>query len=704
MAGWCLADDDQVRSTSPLPRALIAFVLLLGVAVIGPMSATPAGAATGTSITSIAAGPLDTCAVTVAGAAKCWGSNYYGQLGNGTNDDSLTPVSVTGLTTTAASISVGNAHACAVTTAGAAKCWGQNSTGQLGNNSVTDSSTPVSVAGLSSGVAAIAAGFDYSCAVLTSGVVKCWGANDFGQLGNGTQDASLTPVTVTGLTGASKIAVSSAQLSHSCALTTAGAMACWGNNGDGELGDGTDNLHTTFITPTGMGSNVKDMDVGNSHTCSVTTAGAALCWGFGGQGQLGNDRTFDRYLPEPVTGLSSGVGSISGGVDHSCAVLTTGGVKCWGYNVDGELGDGTTNGSIVPVSTYGLSSGMTSVSAGGYHTCGVSTAGAAKCWGGNGYGQLGDGTTNGSLVPMVVPSFTGGSTAPAMLRVTTSPAVPSQITVDGTIADTWGLQWVKVPAGAHQVCFTSVAGYTTPACQSLTATAGATSSVVGTFVPRGYLQVSTSPAVAGRISVDGVGRDNWGLFTDLATGSHQVCFGAVAGYTPPACQTVTVTAGATTPVTGTYTASAATGLANVGYLRATTTPALPAQLTVDGTIADTWGLNWLEIAPGSHTVCFSHVQGYTEPSCSTVTVTAGATTVVSGTFTQRGFLKVSTSPALAATISVDDAPADDWGVFTDLPPGSHHVCFGTVTGKTAPACQYATVTAGNTTNLTGSYT
>ena len=313
--------------------------------------------------------------------------------------------------------------------------------------------------------------------------------------------------------------------------------------------------------------------------------------------------------------------------------------------------------------------------------------------------------TNPTVTGTFTPSAATGPTGLGFLRVTSSPARPTQITVDGVIADTWGLQWVKVPAGAHQVCFTSVAGYTTPACQPVTATAGATSTVTGTFVPRGYLQVSTSPAVAGRISVDGVGRDNWGLFTDLATGSHQVCFGAVAGFTPPTCQTVNVTAGATTQVTGSYTASAAaTGLANIGYLRATTTPALPSQITVDGTIADTWGLNWLEIAAGSHTVCFGHVQGYTEPACATVNVIAGATTVVGGTFTQRGFLKVSTNPAQAATITIGNVAADDWGVFTDLPTGTYHVCFGPVTGKTAPACQDPVVSAGTTTNITGTYT
>ena len=297
-----------------------------------------------------------------------------------------------------------------------------------------------------------------------------------------------------------------------------------------------------------------------------------------------------------------------------------------------------------------------------------------------------------------------GSSTNGYLRVTTTPAVPSQITVDGNVADTWGLQWVKSTPGSHLVCFGAVAGFTTPACQTVTVSPGLTTSVDGAFTQRGYLQVSTSPAVAAQISVDGIPRDNWGLYTDLPAGSHQVCYGAVAGFTPPGCQTVAVTAGSTTSVTGTFAPSAGTGLANVGQLRVTTSPALPSQITVDGNIADTWGLNWLEIASGSHTVCFTRVEGYTTPSCQTVSVANGATTVVTGTFVQRGFLKVVTSPAVAGTISINGNPADDWGVFTDLPVGTYNVCFGAVVGKTAPACQSRSVTAGTTNTTTGTYT
>jgi hypothetical protein len=294
---------------------------------------------------------------------------------------------------------------------------------------------------------------------------------------------------------------------------------------------------------------------------------------------------------------------------------------------------------------------------------------------------------------------------PGLLRVVTSPAVASQITVDGNIADTWGLDWLEIAPGSHTVCFTPREGFTTPACQTVAVTSGTTTAVTGTFVQRGFLHVFTSPALPSTISVDGIPRDDWGVFTDLPTGSHQVCFGLVKDFTPPACQTAIVTAGATTNITGTFTSSpGASGQTGVGLLRVVTSPAVASQITVDGNIADTWGLDWLEIATGSHTVCFTPREGFTTPACQTVAVTSGVTTAVTGTFVQRGFLHVFTSPASPGTVFINGIPSDDWGVFTDLPSASYQVCFGAVLGfANTPACQSAVVAAGSTTTITGTY-
>jgi hypothetical protein len=295
--------------------------------------------------------------------------------------------------------------------------------------------------------------------------------------------------------------------------------------------------------------------------------------------------------------------------------------------------------------------------------------------------------------------------AVGFLRVTTNPSLPSQITVDGKLRSTYGSINLEAAPGSHQVCFREVEGYTTPGCQTVNVTKGATTQVAGNFVAKGFLRVVTSPATPAKISVDGVARDDWGIFTDFVTGAHQVCFGPVAGLAAPPCQNVTLTAGTTSTVTGTYTASpgAPGEPAGNGALRVTTSPALPSQISVDGTPRATYGLINLQIAPGAHQVCFREVEGYLPVACQNVNVTAGATTQLTGTFVAKGFLHVITSPASPAPIYLDGVARDDWGIFTDIPVGSHQVCFGFAAHRIAPPCQTVTVAAGAVTTATGTY-
>jgi hypothetical protein len=291
------------------------------------------------------------------------------------------------------------------------------------------------------------------------------------------------------------------------------------------------------------------------------------------------------------------------------------------------------------------------------------------------------------------------------LRVTTNPPLPSQILVDGIPRDTFGLAWLDLPPGSYTVGFTHVEGFTEPAPQTVNVTAGATTTVQGNFVQRGSLRVTTNPAVPATIIVDGIPRNDWGMWTDLPTGAHQVCFGPVANFAPPPCQNVTLTAGNLTTVTGNYTSSpGAAGPSGTGELRVTTSPALPSQILVNGVPRDSWGLTWLDLPPGTYTVSFTHVEGWTEPAPQTVTVTAGTTTNVVGTFTQRGFLRVVTSPAVPGTISVDGVPRNDWGMWTDLATGAHEVCFGPVPGFNTPPCHTVSLSPGGLFTLTGSYT
>lgn len=331
----------------------------------------------------------------------------------------------------------------------------------------------------------------------------------------------------------------------------------------------------------------------------------------------------------------------------------------------------------------------------------------------------GDANSAGGTVDITV-SGTGGTSATSsadqytfnqwgMLRVTTpSGGLPSQLSLDGNYLDTFGTSWVHADTGSHQLCFSDVQGWDTPSCQNVTVTQGGTTVVSAGFTQRGFLQAQVSPAgLDSTVSVDGNPMDDYGVFTDLPVGSHQVCWSAVANETPPPCQNVTLTAGTTTLVTGTYTANpGAAGQSGTGMLRVTTNPPLASQISVDGIPRDTWGLVWLQLPAGTatHTVCFRTYQGYTAPACSTVTITAGQTTTVQGNFTQRGFLQATISPAgLNGVVSVDGIARDNYGMFTDVPVGSHTVCWGAVSGHTAPACQAVNVTAGATTTVSGTY-
>ena len=351
-------------------------------------------------VVQIAAGSNHTCAVTTDGAAMCWGLNNRGQLGGKSNASSLTPVAVTSLSSGVKNISVGSYHSCAITTAGAPLCWGGNSSGQLGNNSTTDSSMPVAITGLNGGVVSISTGYDHTCAITTAGAAKCWGHNGYGQLGNNSTKKSSTPVAVAGLS--SGVASISAGHNHTCAITTAGAAKCWGYNHYGQLGNNSKNISSIPVTVTGLSSGVASISAGSNRSCVITTTGAAKCWGYNVYGTLGNNSTTNSSTPVPVVGLSSGAASISTGTFHTCAITTTGAAKCWGYNAQGQLGNNSAANSPTPVEVAGLSSGVSSISAGSYHTCAVTTGGAARCWGYNNNGQLGNNSATNSSTPVDV--------------------------------------------------------------------------------------------------------------------------------------------------------------------------------------------------------------------------------------------------------------------------------------------------------------
>jgi len=353
-------------------------------------------------MSNISAGEEYTCALSTAGGVKCWGDNNYGQLGDNRTTVSFTPVDVVGLSNGVAAISAGGYHACALTTAGGVKCWGLNAQGQLGNNTWANCYTPVDVVGLTSGVAAIFAGMDHTCALTTAGAVKCWGLNHFGQLGDNTTTNRNTPVDVVGLTsGVAEI--SAGKYQHTCALTTAGGVKCWGWNSYGQIGDNTTTIHYTPVDVVGLSSGVAEISAGYYHTCALTTAGGDKCWGYNDYGQIGDNTTSNSSVPLDVVGLTSGVAEISAGDYHTCALTTAGGVKCWGDNNYGQIGDNTQIQRLTPVDVFGLTSGVAEISAGGSHTCALTMAGGVKCWGYNENGELGDnGAESWSYTPVDV--------------------------------------------------------------------------------------------------------------------------------------------------------------------------------------------------------------------------------------------------------------------------------------------------------------
>jgi len=357
-----------------------------------------------TTVGKASAGNGFTCIVTSAGGVKCWGRNYYKQLGNGTTADSLIPIDVSGLTSGVSAIGTGTSHACALTTAGGVKCWGDNSHGMLGDGTTVDRTAPVDVSGLTSGVAAIAVGGVHTCALTTGGGVKCWGVNSDGMLGDGTTTDHFTSIDVSSLT--SGVAAITAGVSHVCALTSAGGVKCWGDNFYNQLGDGSATDRSSPVDVSGLTSGVAAISAGRYHTCARTTAGGVKCWGMNAYGELGDGTIVSSATPVSVSGLSSGVAAISVGETHTCSIGSTGGVKCWGENSHGTLGNGTTTSYITtPVDVSGLSANVASVTTGTEFTCAISSVGTLKCWGYNNYGQLGDGTTTDRSIPVTISGF-----------------------------------------------------------------------------------------------------------------------------------------------------------------------------------------------------------------------------------------------------------------------------------------------------------
>ena len=329
------------------------------------------------------------------GRAHCWGTNNSGQLGDGGTTASATPVAVTG-NHAFRQLAVGQFHSCGIDAMGKALCWGVNNYGQLGNGVVSGGPSPVPtpvVGNLTfrrlTAAGAINNPHAFTCGLLESGWVHCWGGNNYGQLGNGPTSASSTPVHVA---GERKFAQIETGLFHNCGLEADGTAWCFGNNSARQLDDGT-NVYTNLPVAVSGGHRFAKLSGGRPHTCSLDMTGQALCWGDNSAGQLGNNSTTASGTPVAVTGgmTWSMISASRGGQPHTCAVTTTGEVWCWGRNNTGQIGDGTTTQRLVPTRVPLTGTFIQVVAANGY-SCALASNGSAFCWGYGQFGSLGHGS------------------------------------------------------------------------------------------------------------------------------------------------------------------------------------------------------------------------------------------------------------------------------------------------------------------------
>jgi alpha-tubulin suppressor-like RCC1 family protein len=466
----------------------VAVVLALTLALFAAGQAvwtTPAAAAT--TQTTVAVGQNHACAI-VGGKAFCWGDNSSGELGNnnqGVSSSTAVAVSTTGVLAgkTLTDITAGDSWTCALDSNGAAYCWGQNGSGQLGNNSTTPSAVPVAVTGGHAFTEISASDLgDHTCAIDTAGKAWCWGVNTNGQLGNNSTTQSLVPVAVdtTGVLAGKTLTKIAVGTSFTCVLDTAGQAYCWGLNTNGELGNNstTQSLVPVAVSTTGVlaGKTLTEIDAGASFACGLDAAGAAYCWGQNSTGQLGNNSTTESHVPVAVTtsGVLAGksLNDITAGNGFSCALDTTGKAYCWGDGSQGQLGDNSFSQSNVPVAVTatGVLAGvtLTQIDSGTNSTCAIDASSNVYCWGANGNGELGNGTSGG---PSTVPVKVLG------LPAVTPPGPPTAVTAtpgDATATVSW-----TPPSSFGSGTLTGYTATATAGGQSFTcSTTGATTCVI----------------------------------------------------------------------------------------------------------------------------------------------------------------------------------------------------------------------------------
>lgn len=492
---------------------------------------------------AVAAGQFHSCAVTRTGRVKCWGSGDWGQLGNGVGVSSPVPVDVVGLTGRALAVTPGWMHTCALLEDGRVMCWGAGNFGQLGDGTGRTRFTPVEVVGLPDRVIAISGRLQFNCALTQGGAVFCWGRNHYGQLGDGTSTDRIRPVQVIGLP-AGVTAIATGQL-HACALTEGGAVWCWGGSNSGQAGAFKWSVMPPAIV-NGLGSGVAAISTGENHNCTLMQSGGVKCWGYNGSGQLGDGTRRSSANPVDVSGVTVGVARLAAGGWHTCVIMDAahgGAVRCWAWRSD------------VPVDIPGLANRAVAISGGEYHYCAVMgspQSGALKCWGQNMTGQLGNGTFTQWDEPVDVVGFWGPHSAAG--RVVTDAGWPLEgvtITSDAGHSATTGADGAYVLAGlmpgtydlfaTHRCCVFA------PGSQSVAVPPdGTEQDFTATLVPPPTPTPLPPGAVSGRVYHD---LDGNGVREAVEPGlaGVQVCAAAL-GHRPSRCAMTDVDGGYTIAV------------------------------------------------------------------------------------------------------------------------------------------------------------
>jgi alpha-tubulin suppressor-like RCC1 family protein len=383
--GWSGSGCSAPSSTCTVPSSHVVTV-----------TATFAVAQTGGFLANVVSGGGGhTCAIGRNGTPYCWGTVLNAGIGDGTAEPRYFPTSVLG-GHAFTHIVTGRDYSCGLTAAGIAYCWGDNGTGKLGDGTTTDRLTPTPVTG-SLTFSMLASGDAHACGLTPDGLAYCWGVNQFGQLGIGrTSSFGANPIEPTAVSGGMRFSAITAGRLHTCGITVAGAAFCWGANRMGQLGDGTVSDRTV---PTAVSGGLAFATLvtgsGAEHTCALTATGSAYCWGLNFKGALGDGTTIDRRAPVAVSvGLQ--FGSLTVGELHTCGVTRAGAAYCWGGGIHGVLGNGQSSDALSPVAVAG---GLIfeSLDAGREHTCGTGEGGAVFCWGNVTGGRLGIGLGPPSL-------------------------------------------------------------------------------------------------------------------------------------------------------------------------------------------------------------------------------------------------------------------------------------------------------------------